>query len=463
MHAGGMTHPGCPVTHIVPPYLLRHLATTTEPIAEFAKATLTRDQRYRHNRAAGTGTGRPSAMATPAAAAPSRRISDAGNAEQLPGKTVRDEGAPAAGDAAVDEAYDGFGATWKLYEEVDDRNSIDGSGLRLLGTVHYGEGYQNAFWNGTRMVFGDGDGEIFGRFTASLDVIGHELTHGVVEHTAALTYSGQSGALNESIADVFGVLVKQYALGQDAATADWLIGGDLLLPGVKGVALRSMLHPGTAYDDPRLGKDPQPDSMSGYVETTDDNGGVHYNSGIPNRAFALAATTIGGPAWEKAGRVWYDVLTGAELKADADFAAFAQLTIAAAAARFGAESPEAAAVRDGWTTVGVGAGTTAPAPTGGKPPVDKEVELLLRRTGGFAGIPRQRQAKLADLPARDRRTWQGLLADDLLPRLAAESSPRPDAFAYCVTCMAVELDVEVAEPDLPDRLRRLFERTLSGQ
>jgi len=455
------THPG-PVRHIVPPYLLRHLATTTEPIAGHAKATLTRDSRYRHNRATGSTTGR-SVMAPPAAArAPSRLVSDAGNVERLPGRAVRDEGAPATGDAAVDEAYEGLGATWKLYEEVYGRNSIDGGGLRLLGTVHYGDGYQNAFWNGTRMVFGDGDGDIFGRFTASLDVIGHELTHGVVERTAGLTYARQSGALNESIADVFGVLVKQYALGQDAAAADWLIGGDLLLPGVEGVALRSMLHPGTAYDDPRLGRDPQPDNMSGYVVTTEDNGGVHYNSGIPNRAFALAATTIGGPAWEKAGRVWYDVLTGPDLLADADFTAFAQLTIEAAAARFGAGSAEAVAVRDGWTTVGVGAGTTRPAPPGSRPPVDKDAELLLRRTGGFAGIPRQRQAKLAELPARDRRTWQGLLADGLLPRLAAESSPRPDTFAYCVTCVAAELDVEVAEPDLPERLRKLFERTLSG-
>ena len=450
-----------PLNHIVPPYLLRHLATTAAPIADYAKATLTRDQRYRHSRVAGTA-GRHSAMAVTGAAGPSRRISDAANAEHLPGKIVREEGAPATGDAAVDEAYDGFGATWTLYDDIYGRNSMDGSGLRLLGTVHYGEEYQNAFWNGTRMVFGDGDGEIFGRFTASLDVIGHELTHGVVEHTAALRYSGQSGALNESIADVFGVLVKHYALGQDAAAADWLIGGDLLLPGVKGVALRSMLHPGTAYDDPRLGKDPQPDNMSGYVQTTEDNGGVHYNSGIPNRAFALAAIAIGGPAWDKAGRVWYDVLTGGALEAGADFAAFADLTIAAAGARFGVESPEAAAVRDGWATVGVGADATTPAPTDSKPPVDQEAELLLRRTGGFAGIPRQRQARLADLPARDRRTWQGLLADDLLPRLAAESSPRPDAFAYCVTCLAVELDVEVAEPDLPERLRRLFERTLSG-
>ena len=461
MHAGGMTHPGRPVAHIVPPYLLRHLATTADPIADYAKATLTRDQRYRHSRA--TATGRRSAMAATGATGPSRRISDAANAEQLPGTTVREEGAPATGDAAVDEAYDGFGATWTLYDEIYGRNSIDGSGLRLLGTVHYGEEYQNAFWNGTRMVFGDGDGEIFGRFTASLDVIGHELTHGVVEHTAALRYSGQSGALNESIADVFGVLVKHYALGQDAAAADWLIGGDLLLPGVKGVALRSMLHPGTAYDDPRLGKDPQPDNMSGYVQTTEDNGGVHYNSGIPNRAFALAAIAIGGPAWDKAGRVWYDVLTGGALDADADFATFAALTITAAGTRFGADSAEAAAVRDAWTTVGVGASTTGPPPSDGKPPVDQEAELLLRRTGGFAGIPRQRQTKLAELPDEDRRTWQGLLADDLVPRLAAESSPHPDSFAYCVTCLAVELDVEVAEPDLPELLKRLFERTLSGK
>ncbi|MGV8909367.1 MAG: protealysin inhibitor emfourin [Propionicimonas sp.] len=457
------TRPG-PVHHIVPPYLLRHLATTSEPIAQYARATLTRDQRNRRTRAAGVNgaTAQPSVIANPATSAgPSRLISDSRNLERLPGRSARAEGAAATGDPAVDEAYDGFGATWKLYSEVYGRNSIDNAGLRLLGTVHYGQGYQNAFWNGTRMVFGDGDGEIFGRFTASVDVIGHELTHGVVEHTAALEYSGQSGALNESLADVFGVLVAQYAVGQDAGSADWLIGGDLLLPGVKGTALRSMLHPGTAYDDPRLGKDPQPDSMSGYVVTTDDNGGVHYNSGIPNRAFALAATTIGGPAWEKAGRVWYDVLTGGGLAADADFAAFAELTIAAAATRFGADSAEAAAVRDGWATVGVGTETKTPSGTE-KPPVDTNAELLLRRSGGFAGIPRERQTTLAELPAPDRRTWQGLLTSDALPQLAASSTPRPDAFSYCVTCSAVELDVELPEPGLPEKLRRLFERTLGG-
>ena len=185
------------------------------------------------------------------------------------------------------------------------------------------------------MVFGDGDGEIFGRFTASIDVIGHELTHGVTQYTAGLRYAGQPGALNEHLSDVFGVLVRQRALGHDAAAADWLIGADLLLPGVAGVALRNMLHPGTAYDDPRLGRDPQPDRMSGYIKTTDDNGGVHLNSGIPDRAFAVAAMTLGGPAWGALGRVWYDVLTGDDITPTSDFAGFAALTVAAAGARFG--------------------------------------------------------------------------------------------------------------------------------
>ncbi len=110
-----------------------------------------------------------------------------------------------------------------------------------------------------------------------------------------------------------------------------------------------MKEPGTAYDDPRLGKDPQPDHMDGYVETTEDNGGVHINSGIPNRAFALAAPELGGYAWEGLGQVWYDVLTG-DIRADCDFATFAALTIKAAG-----EVDEATpdAVAKGWETVGV--------------------------------------------------------------------------------------------------------------
>ena len=448
-----MTRPG-----IVPPYLLAPLATAADALADAARATLVADERRRAAR-----TAPPSGSAPKLAkdATLVREIHDATHTENLPGKLVRKEGANPTGDVAADEAYDGLGATWKLYEQVYGRNSIDDAGMKLIGTVHYGENYQNAFWDGTQMVFGDGDGQIFGRFTASLDVIGHELTHGVTEHTAGLAYSDQSGALNESVSDVFGILVKQYALGQDAAASDWLIGADLLMPGVKGVALRSMLHPGTAYDDPRLGKDPQPADMSGYVKTTEDNGGVHYNSGIPNRAFALAATTIGGNAWESVGQVWYDVLTGSQITADCDFATFAKLTAAAAAARFGADSAQARAVADAWTTVGVTGGAT----TGGtrpQAPVGKDSALLLRRSGGFAGLAAERRTTLAELPKPDRKAWQGLLAEDTLPRLAAERRPRPDAFSYGVHCTDASIDVEVAEPDLPAHVRALFERTLRG-
>jgi Zn-dependent metalloprotease len=185
-------------------------------------------------------------------------------------------------------------------------------------------------------------------------VIGHELAHGVVQHTAGLEYQGQPGALNESIADVFGALTEQYLRGQTAAEASWLIGAEIFTDAVQGEALRSMLHPGTAYDDDELGKDPQPDHMSGFVRTTEDNGGVHINSGIPNRAFALFATDLGGNAWERAGTVWYRALTDG-LPATATFTQFAQATITAASVLDEQEGGHelADAARRAWSTVGV--------------------------------------------------------------------------------------------------------------
>ncbi|MBS1674532.1 MAG: M4 family metallopeptidase, partial [Actinobacteria bacterium] len=228
----------------------------------------------------------------------------------------------------------------------------------LDATVHYGSGYDNAFWNGARMVFGDGDGQVFRHFTASTTVIGHELGHGVIQYTAGLEYQGQPGALNESIADVFGALTEQHLLDQTVDQATWLIGAGIFTPAVHGKALRSMLHPGTAYDDPELGKDPQPADMSGYVTTTDDNGGVHINSGIPNRAFALFAVALGGKAWEKAGPVWYRALSGG-LSTTSTFAQFAEATIREAES----ESPTVgAAARAAWVSVGVvkGAGDGRP-------------------------------------------------------------------------------------------------------
>jgi Zn-dependent metalloprotease len=154
------------------------------------------------------------------------------------------------------------------------------------------------------------------------------------------------------MSDVFGSLVKQWHLKQTSAQADWLIGAGLLGPTIKGVALRSMKAPGTAYDDPILGKDPQPADMKHFVDTADDDGGVHINSGIPNHAFYLAAVAIGGRAWEKAGAIWYDALTN-YLRPASDFEAAANATLTAARVRFGAASPEARAVQQAWTAVGL--------------------------------------------------------------------------------------------------------------
>jgi Zn-dependent metalloprotease len=204
------------------------------------------------------------------------------------------------------------------------------------------------------MIFGDGDNQVFKRFTISIDVIGHELTHGVTEHTAALVYSQQSGALNESLSDVFGSLVKQYHAGQSTAQADWLIGESLLADSINGQALRSMKEPGSAYDDPMLGgKDPQPASMDGYVETLADNGGVHINSGIPNRAFYLVAEKLTGNAWEKPGSIWYSALRDPRLRPSARFQHFASATARAARRLYGAGGDEEAAVAESWREVGV--------------------------------------------------------------------------------------------------------------
>ena len=284
--------------------------------------------------------------------APNRTISDAQNTETLPGVVVRGEDDDPVQDAAVNEAFDGLGATFEMLLSAFGRNSLDDAGAPLDATVHYGTDYDNAFWDGERMVFGDGDGEVFRGFTGALSVIGHELAHGVIQHTAGLEYQGQSGALNESIADVFGALTEQHAAGHTAAEASWLIGAGIFTEEVQGRALRSMLEPGTAYDDDELGKDPQPGHMRDFVVTTEDNGGVHINSGIPNRAFAVAARTLGGHAWERAGQVWYRALTDG-LSPAADFRAFADATADAALQLYGEESEVAAAVRDAWTTVGV--------------------------------------------------------------------------------------------------------------
>jgi Zn-dependent metalloprotease len=342
----------CPVCTVIPPHILREIARNgNSDQQDWAFQNLTMSDRIRGQRdVMGNLTSVMLSVGTKR-----RTIFDAKNGTELPGTVVRGEGDPAGTDIAVNEAYDGAGATYDFFKEVFERNSIDDQGLRLDSTVHYSQNYDNAFWNGQQMVYGDGDGELFNRFTISIDVIGHELTHGVTQFEAGLIYQGQQGALNESMSDVFGTLVKQWVNKQTAAQADWLIGQGLFTSKINGVALRSMKAPGTAYDDPLLGKDPQPGHMKDIYKGNKDNGGVHINSGIPNRAFYLAATAIGGYAWEKAGKIWYITLRD-RLRAWSDFSRAAKHTIDVAGELYGKNSTEQQAVREAWKQVGVEAG-----------------------------------------------------------------------------------------------------------
>ena len=282
-----------------------------------------------------------------------RTIFDAHQGFELPGDIARKEGDPPTADIAVSEAYDGIGATYDLLWDIYDRNSIDGDGMPLLGVVHFEYNYPNAFWDGQYMVFGDGDGELFNRFTIAVDIMGHEMMHGVTSDETPLEYFGQSGALHESLSDVFGTLVKQRMLNQSVEQADWICGAGIFTANVNGVGIRSMKAPGTAYDDPILGKDPQPDHMKNYVRTWEDNGGVHINSGIPNHAFYIAAMELGGNAWEKCGHIWYETLLDPQIREQTSFATFARRTLAAATRLYGATSAEYKAVKKAWIHVGI--------------------------------------------------------------------------------------------------------------
>ncbi|WP_227370147.1 M4 family metallopeptidase [Halomonas sp. M20] len=339
----------------MPPFILERIASSRSDtqLQSRVQRTLEMDRYFRDQRKPDVASAMAMPLGSPQPGQAARYIYSAEYQEVLPGTLVREEGQDETGDPAVDEAYRWLGVTYRFFWDALQRNSIDNQGMPLLGTVHYGRDYENAFWNGAQMVFGDGDGEFFNRFTKALDVVGHELAHGVIEREAGLVYTYQSGALNESLADVFGSLTEQYHFEQTAAEADWLIGAELLTDRVQGRALRSMAAPGTAYDDPVLGKDPQPSHMNDFVETEEDNGGVHINSGIPNHAFYLAAMALGGYAWETCGLVWYDTLLDSRLMPESDFVTFAALIVENADRRFGSGSRESTVIREAWQAVGV--------------------------------------------------------------------------------------------------------------
>jgi Zn-dependent metalloprotease len=380
-----------PTAHaIVPPHIFEHMATLSDAhfpgLAERGRESLVFCTELRSERLSLRGV---TPIATPTSEGKRRTIYDAQNGFGLPGQPVREETDGPSTDVAVNEAFDGLGATYDYYFEVHGRDSIDGHGLPLDASVHYRRSFNNAFWNGRQMVFGDGDGEIFNRFTGALDIIGHELTHGVTQYEAALDYQGQSGALNEHMSDVFGSLVKQHVLRQTAKRADWLIGEGIWAKGIHGRALRSMKAPGTAYDDPRVGKDPQPADMSGYVETDDDNGGVHINSGIPNHAFYLASMGFGGSAWVKAGKVWYLALTQS-LHRDADFMVAAAATVDAAGRLFGTKG--ATVVRTAWKQVGIEVQSASPKQTKARKQTAAQVKGAVQRAHSRGPERRTRRA-----------------------------------------------------------------------
>ena len=347
----------CGMQCILPPHMadsvkMRGTAKQRKMVEQLNKAAKV----YRDARNSATPPQAAFALASTKAPAvttakPDRIVYDGQEKATLPGKVARKEGGKPSSDKTVNEAYNGSGDVFKLYWKEFGRNSLDGLGLTLKSTVHHRKGYNNAFWNTEQMAYGDGDGVIFKKFT-ELTVIGHELSHGVVQFSGGLIYRDQSGALNESFADVFGSLTEQYKKKQTASKATWLVGKGILGPDISGVALRSMKAPGTAYDDSLLGKDPQPYHMDHYVNTSADNGGVHINSGIPNHAFYLLSQYLGGWAWEKAGKIWYDTLQQINNPL-ATFQAWAEKTYEVANASHGVGSLEALYTKRAWKLVGI--------------------------------------------------------------------------------------------------------------
>ncbi|MFM7593345.1 MAG: M4 family metallopeptidase [Isosphaeraceae bacterium] len=250
-------------------------------------------------------------------------------------------------DQSAKRAFNETSAVATFYSKIFGRNSVDNAGKSLVSSVHYSVAYNNAFWNGSQMIYGDGDGNIFLDFTRSTDVIAHELTHGVTQYSAALAYTNEAGGLNESMSDVFGSMFRQWRAGQSVTTADWLIGKDIMGPGSVSrgyTCLRSMANPSATYC-----LAPQPTNYSQYRTGMDP----HYSSGIPNYAFYKAAMAIGGNSWEKVGQIWYKALTGYVASPNMKMSTFASRTRTLAGTLFSSDPSIKAAVNSAWTAVGL--------------------------------------------------------------------------------------------------------------
>ncbi len=263
----------------------------------------------------------------------------------LPGAPTQD---PAScDDVTARQASNLTQAISRFYREVFGRNSVDNRGMALQSSIHFGVNYNNAFWNGSQMTYGDGDGNFFLDFTRGDDVIGHELTHGVIQHSARLSYANEAGGLNESLADVFGSMFRQWRVGQTVDAADWVIGSDILGPGAVALGytcLRDLAKPAAAHC-----LTAQPEHYSQVTPGMDG----HYSSGIPNLAFYNAARSIGGRSWEVAGKIWYRALSGYSPSPNLKMKTFAARTRRLAQSMF-AERPQVhAAIHEAWLEVGL--------------------------------------------------------------------------------------------------------------
>jgi len=261
------------------------------------------------------------------------------------------------GDGAVDAAHNYAIATYDYYITNHGRDSIDDAGMTLVSRAHWDRRYNNAYWDGTQMTYGDGDGTTFIAFSQDADVVGHELSHGVTERTSGLIYSGESGALNEAISDIFGSMVDR----QEGATgADiWYIGEDIYTPTIPGDALRNMADPAQFGDI---------DFYADRYTGTSDNGGVHTNSGIANLAFQLltdggthprgkTSNPVPGIGAAAAANVFYD----ANVNCLTPAATFAEARFCTASALNGTYAVQ---VNAAWDAVGVPTEYTPPPEPG---------------------------------------------------------------------------------------------------
>lgn len=219
-----------------------------------------------------------------------------------------------------------------MFHDLLHRESFDNQNASIQVFKNLGEKYNNAYWDGEYLAFGNGDGIIFNDFSKCFDVLGHELGHAVTQYESNLEYEMQSGALNEHISDVFGVCAYHKKYNISVKRSRWIIGEKLLAKGIRGVGLRTFTDQ-IAYDDPVMGRDEQPKHMSDYKDLPNseegDWGGVHVNSGIPNKAFYLYNQKIGGYTWKNGSLdIWYkSMLKSSGLSANATFDEFARKTM----------------------------------------------------------------------------------------------------------------------------------------